>query len=188
MKYLLPLLFLLLTGCTPLLVKEPVGENFTKTELDKFEGSWVLQNEDKEPAVIQLKKIDNEGRFQSAYVKWDDENNEFSIESSEIILKKGNKYGILHLFDNNKEENPEGLIVITLFEIKSDGHIVYWNTESEVAEAFLESGILRTESIDDDLVIVDESQKVIEILESKHKEIFDLDSIVELTKIVNLSE
>jgi len=184
MKTILTFLLLLSVGCTPLVIKEPIGSNYTPEQLKEFEGTWMLEQNGEASALIQLKLINEEGHFRTAYVEWDNEEQKFQLNENEIILKKGNEYGILHLTSEDEEENPHDLLLITLFRITEKGKIEYWNTISNETEAFLNSGILKTENIDGDIVIVDKPEKIIQILEPKVVHLSDPDCVTTATKLV----
>lgn len=166
---LLLLSLLLMVGCTPLIVKEPVGFNYSPEELERFEGAWLLTLEDEEHVVINLKKTGENGEFKSGNLEWDDENQTFKPEITELVLKKGNEYGILHL---RSEEHEEDLYIITLFKINDEGVIHYWSTDSEKAQEFLDSGKVKTEEIDGGQVISDIDENIIRELEANHGDIF----------------
>lgn len=181
MKFIFALFILFATGCTQLLVREPIGSNFTSEQLDDFNGAWLLSIGDEEDQIIEIKSIDENGTFKVAYVEWDEENKKFALDETEIILKKGREYGILHLRPDEDEDSD--YLIITLFKIQEDDKIVYWMTDTKPAEEFLKSGSLKTEIIDEELIIIDEPQRIIEELESKHDLIFDQEKIATLTKI-----
>lgn len=182
-KYLLALFLVLAAGCTPLIVREPIGSNFSPEELKAFEGTWKLEPKDQDPIVIHLKNLDAEGRFRSAVVEWDKSKRNFDLNTSELLFKKGGKYGILHLAQDDTEEIPEGLFFITLFQIRDDGKVTYWGTKAKGAEKFLESGVLKTETVDDNLILTDEPAKIIQALESGIEEIFDVGNPTLATKL-----
>ena len=183
MKIILASLILWAVGCTPLVVKKPIGSNYNPEQLREFEGTWVLKSEGEEPKVIHLKLLNDQGRFRKANVEWNEKEKWFDVLESDVILKKGNEYGILHFAKDDEEDNPHGLILITLFQIKDNGDIEYWYTSKDGAAELLESGILKTESIDGDPVIIDQPKKIIQTLESRFDDIFDPNSTTTAKKL-----
>lgn len=175
---------LLLTGCTSLLVREPIGTNFTPEQLKSFEGEWLLHAYGEKPIITELKKVDDDGCFRVAYMNWDADDQEFELNQSEVILKQGEEYGILHFKSIDGSDIPNDLLLITLFEVNEGDEIVYWITKTDEAKEFLDASTLEKEEVDGEIVIVDTSERIVKELEINRHIIFDTNSSVTLTKIV----
>lgn len=184
LKYFLALLIVLLTGCTPLIVREPIGKNFSPEDLKAFEGVWKLEQTDEDPFLIQLVALDTEGRFRCASVEWDSSKESFLMSTMEVVLKRGEKYDVMHLSKDDSGDIPEGLFYITLFKIREDAKVMYWATKPNETTAFLESGVLETVTLEEKLVITDEAPRIIEALESSFEEIFDVEDPTVATKVL----
>jgi len=195
MKLILALFIFFAAGCTSLLVENPIGSDFTPEQLSDFEGSWFISNKgDFEGSwfisnkgdisqIIDLKKIDNIGTFKTASIEWNDDEKTFDLDEGKVILKKGNKYGILHIMDDEFQKSERKYLLITLFKTREDQKIESWLPSNKSIKEFLSSGALKTENVDGDIVITDKPQRIIDELESNFQLIFDQESSVTLTKI-----
>jgi hypothetical protein len=181
MKYVFALLLVVASGCTPLLVKEPVGSKFTSEELNELEGTWMLQQSGKEPTPVHLKKVNDTGLFRTAHVEWKNREKYFQLHQSDLILRKGEEFGILHLVHKDDAGHP--LFLISLFKLDADGKLRHWTTDNEAAKKFLESGQLKTKEVAGELVIMDEPEKVVRVIESSFEQIFDVDQVTKATKL-----
>ena len=183
MKLILALFIFFAAGCTSLLVEEPIGSDFTPEQLSDFEGSWLISNKGDISLIIDLKKIDNIGTFKTASIEWNDDEKTFDLDEGKVILKKGNKYGILHIMDDEFQKSERKYLLITLFKTREDQKIESWLPSNKSIKEFLSSGALKTENVDGDIVITDKPQRIIDQLESNFQLIFDQESSVILTKI-----
>ena len=183
MKLILALFIFFAAGCTSLLVEEPIGSDFTPEQLSDFEGSWLISNKGDISQIIDLKKIDNIGTFKTASIEWNDDEKAFDLDEGKVILKKGNKYGILHIMDDEFQKSERKYLLITLFKTREDQKIESWLPSNKSIKEFLSSGALKTENVDGDIVITDKPQRIIDQLESNFQLIFDQESSVILTKI-----
>ena len=183
MKLILTLFIFFAAGCTSLLVEEPIGSDFTPEQLSDFEGSWLISNKGDISLIIDLKKIDNIGTFKTASIEWNDDEKTFDLDEGKVILKKGNKYGILHIMDDEFQKSERKYLLITLFKTREDQKIESWLPSNKSIKEFLSSGALKTENVDGDIVITDKPQRIIDQLESNFQLIFDQESSVILTKI-----
>ncbi len=183
MKLILALFIFFAAGCTSLLVEEPIGSDFTPEQLSDFEGSWLISNKGDISLIIDLKKIDNIGTFKTASIEWNDDEKTFDLDEGKVILKKGNKYGILHIMDDEFQKSERKHLLITLFKTREDQKIESWLPSNKSIKEFLSSGALKTENVDGDIVITDKPQRIIDQLESNFQLIFDQESSVILTKI-----
>lgn len=183
MKLILALFIFFAAGCTSLLVEEPIGSDFTPEQLSDFEGSWFISNKGDISQIIDLKKIDNIGTFKTASIGWNDDEKTFDLDEGKVILKKGNKYGILHIMDDEFQKSERKYLLITLFKTREDQKIESWLPSNKSIKEFLSSGALKTENVDGDIVITDKPQRIIDELESNFQLIFDQESSVTLTKI-----
>ena len=183
MKLILALFIFFAAGCTSLLVEEPIGSDFTPEQLSDFEGSWFISNKGDISLIIDLKKIDNIGTFKTASIEWNDDEKTFDLDEGKVILKKGNKYGILHIMDDEFQKSERKYLLITLFKTREDQKIESWLPSNKSIKEFLSSGALKTENVDGDIVITDKPQRIIDQLESNFQLIFDQESSVILTKI-----
>jgi len=183
MKLILALFIFFAAGCTSLLVEEPIGSDFTPEQLRDFEGSWFISNKGDISLIIDLKKIDNIGTFKTASIEWNDDEKTFDLDEGKVILKKGNKYGILHIMDDEFQKSERKYLLITLFKTREDQKIESWLPSNKSIKEFLSSGALKTENVDGDIVITDKPQRIIDQLESNFQLIFDQESSVILTKI-----
>ena len=183
MKLILALFIFFAAGCTSLLVEEPIGSDFTPEQLSDFEGSWLISNKGDISLIIDLKKIDNIGTFKTASIEWNDDEKTFDLDEGKVILKKGNKYGILHIMDDEFQKSERKYLLITLFKTREDQKIESWLPSNKSIKEFLSSGALKTENVDGDIVITDKPQRIIDELESNFQLIFDQESSVTLTKI-----
>ena len=183
MKLILALFIFFAAGCTSLLVENPIGSDFTPEQLSDFEGSWFISNKGDISQIIDLKKIDNIGTFKTASIEWNDDEKTFDLDEGKIILKKGNKYGILHIMDDEFQKSERKYLLITLFKTREDQKIESWLPSNKSIKEFLSSGALKTENVDGDIVITDKPQRIIDELESNFQLIFDQESSVTLTKI-----
>lgn len=183
MKLILALFIFFAAGCTSLLVEEPIGSDFTPEQLSDFEGSWLISNKGDISLIIDLKKIDNLGTFKTASIEWNDDEKTFDLDEGKVILKKGNKYGILHIMDDEFQKSERKHLLITLFKTREDQKIESWLPSNKSIKEFLSSGALKTENVDGDIVITDKPQRIIDQLESNFQLIFDQESSVILTKI-----
>ena len=183
MKLILALFIFFAAGCTSLLVEEPIGSDFTPEQLSDFEGSWFISNKGDISQIIDLKKIDNLGTFKTASIEWNDDEKTFDLDEGKVILKKGNKYGILHIMDDEFQKSERKYLLITLFKTREDQKIESWLPSNKSIKEFLSSGALKTENVDGDIVITDKPQRIIDELESNFQLIFDQESSVTLTKI-----
>lgn len=183
MKLILALFIFFAAGCTSLLVEEPIGSDFTPEQLSDFEGSWFISNKGDISLIIDLKKIDNIGTFKTASIEWNDDEKTFDLDEGKVILKKGNKYGILHIMDDEFQKSERKHLLITLFKTREDQKIESWLPSNKSIKEFLSSGALKTENVDGDIVITGKPQRIIDQLESNFQLIFDQESSVILTKI-----
>jgi len=183
MKLILALFIFFAAGCTSLLVENPIGSDFTPEQLSDFEGSWFISNKGDISQIIDLKKIDNIGTFKTASIEWNDDEKTFDLDEGKVILKKGNKYGILHIMDDEFQKSERKYLLITLFKTREDQKIESWLPSNKSIKEFLSSGALKTENVDGDIVITDKPQRIIDELESNFQLIFDQESSVTLTKI-----
>ncbi len=183
MKLILALFIFFAAGCTSLLVENPIGSDFTPEQLSDFEGSWFISNKGDISQIIDLKKIDNIGTFKTASIEWNDDEKTFDLDEGKVILKKGNKYGILHIMDDEFQKSERKYLLITLFKTREDHKIESWLPSNKSIKEFLSSGALKTENVDGDIVITDKPQRIIDELESNFQLIFDQESSVTLTKI-----
>ena len=183
MKLILTLFIFFAAGCTSLLVEEPIGSDFTPEQLSDFEGSWLISNKGDISQIIDLKKIDNIGTFKTASIEWNDDEKTFDLDEGKVILKKGNKYGILHIMDDEFQKSERKYLLITLFKTREDQKIESWLPSNKSIKKFLSSGALKTENVDGDIVITGKPQRIIDELESNFQLIFDQESSVILTKI-----
>jgi len=183
MKLILALFIFFAAGCTSLLVENPIGSDFTPEQLSDFEGSWFISNKGDISQIIDLKKIDNLGTFKTASIEWNDDEKTFDLDEGKVILKKGNKYGILHIMDDEFQKSERKYLLITLFKTREDQKIESWLPSNKSIKEFLSSGALKTENVDGDIVITDKPQRIIDELESNFQLIFDQESSVTLTKI-----
>ena len=183
MKLILALFIFFAAGCTSLLVEEPIGSDFKPEQLSDFEGSWFISNKGDISQIIDLKKIDNIGTFKTASIGWNDDEKTFDLDEGKVILKKGNKYGILHIMDDEFQKSERKYLLITLFKTREDQKIESWLPSNKSIKEFLSSGALKTENVDGDIVITDKPQRIIDELESNFQLIFDQESSVTLTKI-----
>jgi len=183
MKLILALFIFFAAGCTSLLVENPIGSDFTPEQLSDFEGSWFISNKGDISQIIDLKKIDNIGTFKTASIEWNDDEKTFDLDEGKVILKKGNKYGILHIMDDEFQKSERKYLLITLFKTREDQKIESWLPSNKSIKEFLSSGALKTENVDGDIVITDKPQRIIDELESNFQLIFDQESSVILTKI-----
>lgn len=183
MKLILALFIFFAAGCTSLLVEEPIGSDFTPEQLSDFEGSWLISNKGDISLIIDLKKIDNIGTFKTASIEWNDDEKTFDLDEGKVILKKGNKYGILHIMDDEFQKSERKHLLITLFKTREDQKIESWLPSNKSIKEFLSSGALKTENVDGDIVITGKPQRIIDELESNFQLIFDQESSVILTKI-----
>jgi hypothetical protein len=185
MKYILTfILILVCAGCTPLVVKEPIGNNYAVEKLKDFEGIWILKSHNEESSIVHLRMIDEKGKFQYLHVEWDEGSQHFKLDESEVVIKKGTKYGILNYTMDDQEHNPHNLLLVTLFQLNENGNIEYWYTNAEKIDALLSSGLIETEELDDTTVMTAEPNRIIHFLESNFDHIFDTESTVTVKKLV----
>ena len=127
-------ILLLSVGCSAVTIKDPLSENPEPIDQEKFEGTWLMDDE-----VFHV-KFGSNGVAQIAGMEW--ESNQFHIVHAEVIVTKGDKHNFLSVrVQEDGEWMDEYFFLSYIFS--ENGDLVVWSPDVDMFEDKIENGHLQ---------------------------------------------